>query len=230
MSTPFTYDRRDDRPIILIGAGAHARVLIDVLLLSGQQILCLCERDPPLDGERMYGVQVREEGAVFGEYEPEDVLLVNGVGSVGPAVLRRHIFESFRSRGYEFASVVHPSAVISNRATLCHGVQIMAGAVIQPGAKISSDVLINTCASVDHDCSIGAHTHIAPGVTLSGGVAIGSTAHIGTGATVMQNVVIGDDSLVAAGAVVIRDVPPGVAVCGVPARPMPKRSETRQDV
>lgn len=203
---------------MLIGAGGHARVLIDVIRLTGRRILCLSEPEPPVDGERMYGVPVRDEHVVFGEHGPEDVQLVNGVGSVGPAVRRREIFESLQARGYDFASIIHPSAIISSRATLCEGVQIMAGVVVQPGAKIGSDAILNTHCSIDHDCSIGAHAHIAPGVTLSGHVKVGPTAHLGTGATVIQGVSIGEGALIGAGAVVLRDVPAGVTAVGVPAR------------
>ncbi|MEE8535884.1 MAG: sugar acetyltransferase, partial [Kiloniellales bacterium] len=68
---------------------------------------------------------------------------------------------------------------------------------------------------------IGAHVHLAPGATLSGGVCVGRGAHIGTGATVIQGLTIGQGSLVAAGATVIESVPDHVSVSGVPARIMP---------
>jgi UDP-perosamine 4-acetyltransferase len=94
----------------------------------------------------------------------------------------------------------------------------MAGAVIQSGSRIGINSIINTRASVDHDCVIGNHVHISPGVTLSGGVEIGTCSHIGTGSTVIQGIVIGNSCLAAAGAVVTKDVIAGVKVRGVPAR------------
>jgi acetyltransferase-like isoleucine patch superfamily enzyme len=71
---------------------------------------------------------------------------------------------------------------------------------------------------VDHDCIIGDHAHIAPGVTLSGGVIVGERTHIGTGATVIQGIHIGESSLVGAGALILKDVPQSVTVMGVPAK------------
>jgi UDP-perosamine 4-acetyltransferase len=79
--------------------------------------------------------------------------------------------------------------------------------------------LVNTRASVDHDCKIGPHTHLGPGATLSGGVQVGRASHIGCGATIIENIHIGCGVMVAAGAVVIAPVPDNTIVRGVPARP-----------
>jgi acetyltransferase-like isoleucine patch superfamily enzyme len=83
---------------------------------------------------------------------------------------------------------------------------------------VGHNSIINTRASVDHDCVIGAHVHLAPGVTLSGGVTVGEGTHIGTGAVVIQGMTIGPRAIVGAGAVVVADVPAGAVVLGVPAR------------
>jgi UDP-perosamine 4-acetyltransferase len=101
---------------------------------------------------------------------------------------------------------------------LGEGVQIMAGTVVQPGSKIGDNTILNTRSSVDHDCEIGAHVHIAPGVTLSGGVRVHDDAHIGAGAVLIQGVEVGASSLVAAGSVVIHAVPANTRVAGMPAR------------
>ena len=98
---------------------------------------------------------------------------------------------------------------------------------MQPGSHLGANVIINTGARVDHDCLIDAHAHIAPGVTLSGNVHIGKGAHIGTGASIIQGKKVGAGSIVGAGAVVIDDVPAGVTVVGVPARSL-VRSKTAQ--
>jgi UDP-perosamine 4-acetyltransferase len=76
---------------------------------------------------------------------------------------------------------------------------------------------------VEHDCVIGAHTHLGPGATLCGGVRVGEDCHIGVGAVVVQGVSVGNGVLVAAGAVVVGDLTSGVRVAGVPARNMESR-------
>lgn len=80
------------------------------------------------------------------------------------------------------------------------GVTVDAGVRIGKGAFICQDV---TLASV---CGEGAPS-------------IGEGVMIGAGARVIGKVTIGANASVGANAVVLEDVPPGVTVVGVPARP-----------
>jgi acetyltransferase EpsM len=48
----------------------------------------------------------------------------------------------------------------------------VAGAVINPGVKLGENVIVNTCASVDHECVIEDGAHICPGVHLGGKVSV----------------------------------------------------------
>jgi len=205
-------------PVLVIGGGGHARVLIEALLASSAVIAGVVDSDPALAMSRVLGVPVIGGDEVVGEFPPSEILLVNGLGSTGLPATRRRVFDEFRGRGYRFASVLHPSAVVASDVVLHEGAQVMAGVVIQPGASIGLNSIVNTRASVDHDCIISAHVHVAPGVTMSGGVRVGEGTHIGTAAAVIQGISIGCGCLVAAGAVVTRDIADGTKVRGVPAR------------
>src|SRR6266571_4080705 len=205
-------------PVIILGAGGHAKGLVDALLAASAVIAGIVDPDPALTGTKVLGVPVLGGDDIVNEYPPSEIQLVNGLGSVGLPVKRQQLFEKFKGMGYKFATVVHPSAVIASDVVLGEGVQVMAGVVIQPGCRIGINSIINTRASVDHDCAIGDHVHIAPGVTMSGGVTVGTCSHIGTGATVIQGISIGNGCLVAAGAVVTNNIIAGAMVRGVPAR------------
>jgi len=207
-----------DAPVILIGAGGHARVLIEALRLQGRHILFATDDDEGLLGTSVSGVRIEGPDGRVLEVPPDSVGLVNAVGSVTAPIDRRRVFEQFVERGYRFEQIIHPTAVLASSVELGEGVQVMAGAVIQPSVIIGPNVLINTRACIDHDCVIEAHVHVAPGVTLSGGVHVHDTVHIGTGATVIQGIDIGREAVVGAGAVVVRDVAAGATVLGVPAR------------
>lgn len=205
-------------PVLILGAGGHAKVLVDALLASSAVIAGIVDPDPKLSGANILGVPVLGGDDVVGQFPAAEIQLVNGLGSIGVPVKRQQLFERFKGMGYNFATVVHPSAVLALDVELGEGAQVMAGAVIQAGSRIGRNTIINTRASIDHDCIIGNHVHIAPGVTLSGGVTVGEGTHIGTGATVVQGINIGKGCLVAAGAVVVRDVAAHTRVYGVPAR------------
>ncbi|HIJ94495.1 MAG TPA: acetyltransferase [Desulfuromonadales bacterium] len=205
-------------PVIILGAGGHAKVLIDALLSASATIAGIVDPNLALAGTDILGVPLLGGDNVVYEYPPSEIRLVNGLGSVGLSVNRQQLFEKFKVTGYKFATVIHPSAVIASGVVLGEGAQVMAGVVIQPGSHIGNNCIINTRASADHDCIIGDHVHIAPGVTMSGGVTVGTCSHIGTGATVIQGLSIGNGCLVAAGAVVTKNIIDGAMVRGVPAR------------
>jgi sugar O-acyltransferase (sialic acid O-acetyltransferase NeuD family) len=203
-------------PIIVLGGGGHAKVLIDALLLQLREIIGYT--DPDEKRKTILCLSRLGDDKKILEYDPMKLVLVNGVGSVSSMPLRKLLYEQFRTKDYCFERVIHPSAVISTDVRLGEGVQIMAGAVVQAGSSLGANTIINTGAIVDHDCDIGSHVHIAPGVTLSGTVRIEEGVHVGTGAKIIQGLVIGAGSLVGAGSVIIKNVPPGVTVVGVPGR------------
>lgn len=207
-------------PVVVLGGGGHAAVLIDLLGGLGVKIagICLAEDRPDMPNVYLPSLPVFSDEELTGVFRPEEILLVNGLGSVDVNLRRAAIFAHFKTLGFRFASLAHQSAVVSRSARLDEGVQVMAGAVVQTGCVIGCNCILNTACSVDHDCRLADHVHVASGAVICGGVVIGRNSHIGAGSTLIQGVRIGAGSLVAAGAVVVRDVPDGATVMGVPAR------------
>ncbi len=207
-------------PVVVLGSGGHARVVIDTLEKCHVRILGIVTTDAAHFGKAISGIQVLGNDSVLARFKTSDVRLVNAIGSVSEVAIRKNIYLRHIDLGYEFVNVIHPSAVVARDVLLGQGVQIMAGVVVQPGCYIGDNVLINTKSSIDHDSTIGDHSHVGPGCTLSGQVTIGVETHVGVGATVIQGISIGSQCMVAAGATVIRDVKNGCRVAGVPAKGM----------
>jgi len=196
-------------------------VLVSTLLLLGRRVLGFVDSQvarPSLLGVKQLG----GDDAVL-SFEASHVRLVNGIGSIAPGYTRRKLYESFCNKGYLFESVIHPTAFVAREASIGLGAQVMAGAVVQPGTSLGSNVIVNSHALCDHDCFIDAHAHIAPGAVLCGAVRVGIEAHVGAGATVIHGISVGSCSVVGAGAVVTSDVPSQVTVVGVPARAIVKK-------
>lgn len=196
------------KPIVMIGAGGHAAVLAELLLAEGRQLIAVVSPEPIKTNSPLAGLErLASDDSLLASYSPEQVELVNGVGSIPGNSLRQKLFEYFSERGYNFSSVISSHAILSKYLKLEEGVQIMAGAIVQTSVSIGKNSIINTGAIVEHDCVIGPHNHIAPGVTLSGGVCTERNVHIGTGASVIQGIEIAEYAVIGAGTTIARDVP-----------------------
>lgn len=200
-------------PLILIGAGGHARVLQELTQAAGRQILGVCDPQLASQGAATWrGLPVLGGDEALNGIDPAGIGLVNGLGQLVGSKIRRALHERLRTAGFTFPTLVHPAAWVASSAMLADGVQIMAGVIIQPDSRIDSDVIVNTRASIDHDCTIGQHVHIAPGATLCGGVQVGAGAFIGAGAVVTQGVRVGAGAVVGAGVTLTRDLNAGLTM------------------
>lgn len=207
---------------VILGGGGHTRVLIDALQQSKAATLyAVLEPEPTHWGQTLYDVPIRGDDAFLPQLIQEGVnSFVVGVGSLGDATLRRRLFDFGLAHGLEAINVIHPNAVISERAQLGRGVQVLAGSIINAGTELGDNVLINTGAIIEHDCLIEDDVHVATGAKLAGTVRVGRGAHIGAGASIRHKITIGAGAVVGVGAAVVKDVPPLTVVVGVPARPL----------
>lgn len=212
-----TRGRRARRePLAVIGAGGHARVVIDIAELSRQyRVAGVFDDDPTRWGGTVAGCLIT--GGLEEFLSGWRAWCRTAVVAIGDNHARGKCARRLLEAGVRLATLVHPAAVVARDAVLGPGTVVMAGAVVNPGAAAGPCAVINTAASVDHDCSVGECAFIAPGVRLAGGVRVGDFAFVGTGASVIPGRTIGRNARVGAGAVVIRDVPDGATVVGVPA-------------
>ena len=204
--------------IIIMGAGGHARVVADVIRLTGAyQIRGFLDSE---NAER-HG-ETYEGSRILGGADLLPGLLAEGVShaavAIGDNEARVRIGAELEGLGYQLPVLVHPAATVANTARLDAGTVVCARAVINPATTVGRLVIINTAATVDHDCVIEDGVHVAPGVHIAGWVKIESGALVGVGAAVRPHITIGQRAVVGAGAAVVGDVEPGATVAGVPAR------------
>jgi sugar O-acyltransferase (sialic acid O-acetyltransferase NeuD family) len=192
--------RISNLPVILVGSGGHALVLLDVLRASGYQVLGVVDPKLATQGTAEWrGLPVLGDDASVSRYAPDTILLANGIGNLPGQTKRAEVYERFCQQGYQFVTVVHPTAMIASGVTLHQGVQIMAGAILQPDVVVGENTLINAGCIIDHECAIGAHCHLSLGVTLSCRVTMGIGCHAGAAASVVQGCQIGDYAVLGAG-------------------------------
>ena len=211
--------------VVVVGAGGHARSVVDALRASGEHEPVACtDPRPGLAGSEIDGVEIVGDDSHLERLRDNGVEgAVIGVGGVGDNGPRERLFTHAEELGFALPAVVHSRASVAPAAALAEGAVVLAGAVVGPGASIGRDTIVNTGALVEHDCRVGDHAHLATGAALAGGVTVGDRAHVGIRAAVLQGVTIGPGAIVGAGAVVIREVAAGAVMVGSPARALESR-------
>ena len=209
--------------LYILCAGGHASVLIDILSRSSKKVEGIFDDNKDLVGKEISGTSIIGTLADISSLDKNRTLLINGLGNIPNTKSsnlnkRELIYTNLKKLGYSFKSIISPDAIISDKATIKEGCQIISSAVINSGVTIGENCIINTSATIDHNCKIGFNTHIAPGAIICGGVVIGASCHIGAGAIIVPGVEISDGAVIGAGAVVLNNVSENETVVGNPAK------------
>jgi sugar O-acyltransferase (sialic acid O-acetyltransferase NeuD family) len=143
--------------------------------------------------------------------------IVCAVGSPG----RVAFIETIAAWDGAFATLVHPSARVSRKASLGPGTLVGRLSNVAAHARVGSHVILNRGASVAHHVVIEDYSTIGPGAVISGSASIGRCALIGAGSVVKDGIHVGTSATVGIDSVAVRDVKSGSTVFGVPARLFP---------
>jgi sugar O-acyltransferase (sialic acid O-acetyltransferase NeuD family) len=192
--------------VLIIGAGGHASVLLDMLKEHNINIIGYVSPSPASNQKLFSDLYWFKYDEDILQFDKATIKLVNGLGSLPGNTLRADFYDRYKGLGYGFTTLVSKDASVSKYATLEEGVQVMRGAIIQTGASIGYNSIVNTGAIVDHDCSIGSNNHIAPGCTISGQVTSKEKVHFGTGSSVIHSINLNESVVVGAGATITKDI------------------------
>lgn len=206
-------------PCVIVGAGGHGRVVLDILL-SGKQYrpVGFLDSNLALHGRRMDGLPIIGDMSVLADLQIQGVSAA--VIAIGDNGIRRGYADEAEGAGFELINAIHPSANLALNVMLGRNVVVAAGALVCAHCQIGDSTILNTGCIVDHETMIGTAVHICPGARLAGRVTVESGAFVGIGATVLQCLRIGYDAIVGGGSVVTCDVHPMTTVVGVPAKPI----------
>ena len=211
-------ERADKPRCVVLGAGGHGRVVLDVLHNAGTYApVAFVDSNPELTGRRIDGVLVAGQPGDLPRIR-EELGVDNLIIAIGDNGTRRHFADRFDELGFNLINAVHPSANVARNASLGVNTVVAAGALVCAHCQIGDSVILNTGCIIDHETLIGTATHICPGARLAGRTTVESGAFVGIGATIIQSIRVGYEAVIGAGAVVIHDVAPMSTVVGVPAR------------
>lgn len=200
----------------IFGANSQGNIVLEIFRSQGiSNIGGFLDDDVLKHGKLINGLPVLG-GMEWVKANADRLLMV--MVAIGNNELRIAIGEQLREYGVELVNAIHPSAVVMESTSMGVGNLICAGSVIVTGSRLEDHVVVNTGATIDHDCILRSGAYVAPGVHTAGRVIIGQRAFVGVGAALGPNVRIGEGSIIGAGSIVLSDLPSKVFAFGVPAK------------
>ena len=198
--------------ILLIGAGGHARACIDVIEQEGRFAVKGLVGHSHEVGSRIFDYPVlgtdEDLPALLGDFA--NVLVA--VGQIKTPELRIRLFDLVQKNGCRLPVIVSPHAYVSQHVKLNIGTIVMHGAVINAGAEVGRNCIINSQSLVEHGVVIADHCHIATAATINSGVRIGMGTFMGSNSSVRQSINIGERCVIGMGHKVLADCEAGVCM------------------
>ncbi|MBB3189413.1 acetyltransferase [Halomonas cerina] len=211
------------RTLAILGAGGHGKVVADCAeLIRWDKIHFYDDAWPEKAKDEHWPVLGNTQGLLERARQYAGVFV-----AIGDGRRRCERIDELHHQGAHVVTLLHPRAAVSRYAVLGMGSVMVAGAVINAFARTERGCVINTAATVGHDCTLGIGVHVAPGANIAGNVVIEDHAWIGIGARIIQGIQVGAGAVIGAGATVIDHVPAGVTVVGTPARPVGRKTAQR---
>ena len=206
------------KELAIVGASGHGKVVADIAEQLGFIVKFYDDAYPnkayiehwPIHGTCADLIALNNKNTTLSN---------DAVVAIGNNEIRQQKIQLLKQNRFNLITLIHPTAVISQYATIAQGSVVFAGAIINAFANIGVGCIVNTSAIIEHDCIIGDFTHICPNVALAGGVTVGSRSWVGIGSQVKQLITIGDNCLIGAGSTVVKNIPDNVTAFGSPAVP-----------
>jgi sugar O-acyltransferase (sialic acid O-acetyltransferase NeuD family) len=207
------------RPLVIFGAGGHALSVANVALSAGYSIKFFVDKEK--EGLTLLDYKIVGHIGILENIERFSFAL-----AVGDNAVRESMYEDLINEfpNLYFPPLVHSSAVVSFFTSIGAGTVVMPKAVIGPNSKVGNFCLINTQASIDHDCTMLNYSSLAPGAVTGGGVLIGLRSVVSLGAKIKHGIRVGDDSIVGANSYLNKDLPNNQVAYGIPAKQVRARN------
>ncbi|TQV75323.1 hypothetical protein FLL45_10340 [Aliikangiella marina] len=131
---------------------------------------------------------------------------------------RKALAKTCAAQNLTLATLIHPTVIQYPRSKIGKGVVIQPYSVIQTGAIIENNVLIEESSTIGVDVLIGENSVLAPHVVVTGGTRVEKNCFIGSNTTINPDLHIAAHGLIGSGSTVIRDTEANSVFAGAPAK------------
>ena len=159
---------------VLIGAGGHCKVVLDILSAANEEVLGLIDdgiQDKNLHDCPLLG-KIRDIPELLIDL-PSALFLI----TIGNNKTRYQVAQTLKNLPITYGTAIHPTAILGKNAKIGNGTVIMPYAVVHAESEIGEHRIINTHAVVEHDCKVNSFAHISPQAALTGNVQGGNVIH-----------------------------------------------------
>lgn len=197
------------KKLILIGAGAYAREVIDAALEIGFDIEGVISDSEPKFDTRWIG-----KFSDIEEWSQKNIPFFFAIGATDRKSIekRDRLFKGIVDYDIEFVNIISRNSHVSKSVKFGKNNYIAPGVVINTGAVLNDNILINNNAVIGHDVIINSNSLISGNVFIGGNTSIGSNVLIGPGANILQGLNISDQAVISVGATVLRSLKTGQTV------------------
>ncbi|WP_405514326.1 acetyltransferase [Streptomyces canus] len=203
--------------LVIVGAGGFARETAQAVRDAGEfKLLGHLDDNADLHGTDVDGVPVL--GGCDLVHDLAEARVVICVGNPRDYAARARLVRRFGLPEGRYATVVHPTAVVSATSEVGPGSVLLAHCALTAAVRVGAHVAVMPQVVLTHDDVVEDYATLTSGVRLGGGARLERGAYVGSGALVREGTTVGAWSQIGMGSAVLGDVPAGEIWVGSPAR------------
>jgi sugar O-acyltransferase (sialic acid O-acetyltransferase NeuD family) len=200
------------RPVAVMGAGGHARVISSIIKANQMEITGFFDDSCGNNQELIHGAPVLGPFKDIVQYGKSLQAVYLALGSNSQ---RRKWYSFLAKNNFNLPALFHPFAQMEKDVAIGMATVVCIGAIVCTQVDVGQGCIINTGCCIDHESSVGNFSHLAPGVTVAGRTHIGNNTFVGLNTAIADGIKVGNNVVIGAGSVVLADIPDGSRVVGV---------------
>ncbi len=196
----------NQKKIVIIGAGGHAKSCIDIIEKQNKYKIHGIIGAKEEAQKEVLNYKVIGSESNLGEIVADCSNAFIAIGHIKDNKVRTHFYYLLKNIGFELPTIISPEATVSKYSTIGDSTIIMHSSVVNAGTSIGSNCIINSKALIEHDVTIGNDCHISTGVILNGSVTVNNSSFVGSGTIINQSIEIRKNSIIPSGSIIKENI------------------------